>query len=227
MVESASPGPHQPWSPSALVPISPGPHQPWSPSALVPISPGPHQPWSPSALVPISPGPHQPWAPSALVPISPGPHQPWSPSGLVPISPGPHQPWSPSALVPISSGSHQPCSPSALVPISPGSNITVPSSSYSKHTHYGHHVAWTRPADLLVTNWDNGISAAFNVTVASPLNSNTITKAVMYSSAAARAAELRKHTQNDSKCAELRWKCIPLAVECYGVWGPEALKAFS
>ena len=46
----------------------------------------------------------------------------------------------------------------------------------------------------------------------------------MYSGAAARAAELRKHTQNDSKCAELS---IPLAVECYGAWSPEALKAFS
>ncbi|KAL5505320.1 hypothetical protein EMCRGX_G006734 [Ephydatia muelleri] len=82
-------------------------------------------------------------------------------------------------------------------------------------------------ADILVTNWDNGISAAFDVTVASPLNSSTITEAGMYSGAAARAAELRKHTQNDSKCAELSWKCIPLAVECYSAWGPEALKAFS
>ena len=38
----------------------------------------------------------------------------------------------------------------------------------------------------------------------------------MYSGAAARAAELRKYTQNDTKCAELSWKCIPLVVECYG-----------
>ena len=83
------------------------------------------------------------------------------------------------------------------------------------------------PADILVTNWDNGISAAFDVTVASPLNSSTLTEAGMYSGAAARAAELRKHTQNDSKCAELSWKCIPLAVECYGAWDPEVLKAFS
>eukprot|EP00731_Ephydatia_muelleri_P033832 Em0039g18a len=59
------------------------------------------------------------------------------------------------------------------------------------------------------------------------LLASTITEAGMYSGAAARAAELRKHTQNDSKCAELSWKCIPLAVECYGAWGPEALKAFS
>ena len=29
------------------------------------------------------------------------------------------------------------------------------------------------------------------------------------------------------KCAQLSWKCIPLAVESYGACGPEALKAFS
>ena len=92
---------------------------------------------------------------------------------------------------------------------------------------WGQESSRTRPVDILVTNWDNDISAAFDVTVASPLNSSTITEAGMYSGAAARAAELRKHTQNDSKCAELSWKCIPLAVECYGAWGPEALKAFS
>ena len=49
--------------------------------------------------------------------------------------------------------------------------------------------ARTRPADNLVTNWENGISAAFDVTVASPLNSSTITG--IYSGAAARAAALR------------------------------------
>ena len=94
---------------------------------------------------------------------------------------------------------------------------------------WGQESSRTHPADILVTNWDNGISAAFDVTVTSPLNSSTIMEAgmYMYSGAAARAAELRKHTQNDSKCAELSWKCIPLAVECYGAWGPEALKAFS
>ena len=92
---------------------------------------------------------------------------------------------------------------------------------------WGQESSRTRPADILVTNWDNGISAAFDVTVASPLNSSTITEAGMFSGAAARAAELRKHTQNYSKCAELSWKCIPLAVECYGAWGLEALKAFS
>ena len=101
------------------------------------------------------------------------------------------------------------------------------SSHLEVDSGWGQESSRTRPADILVTNWDNSMSAAFDVTVASPLNSSTIMEAGMYSGAVARAAELRKHTQNDSKCAELSWKCIPLAVECYGAWGPEALKAFS
>ena len=47
-----------------------------------------------------------------------------------------------------------------------------------------------------------------------------------HSGVAARAAEFRKHSEYDTKCAELSWKCIPLLVESYGAWGPEALKAF-
>ncbi|KAL5477912.1 hypothetical protein EMCRGX_G024767 [Ephydatia muelleri] len=87
---------------------------------------------------------------------------------------------------------------------------------------WGQESSRTRPADILVTNWDNGISAAFDVTVASPLNSSTITEAGMYSGAAAKAAELRKHTKNDSKCAELSWKCIPLAARLLSVSSPNA-----
>ncbi|KAL5496636.1 hypothetical protein EMCRGX_G012960 [Ephydatia muelleri] len=48
---------------------------------------------------------------------------------------------------------------------------------------WGQESSRTRQADILVTNWDNGISAAFEVTVASPLNSSTITEAGMYSGA--------------------------------------------
>ncbi|KAL5515138.1 hypothetical protein EMCRGX_G000263 [Ephydatia muelleri] len=40
-------------------------------------------------------------------------------------------------------------------------------------------------------------------------------------------AEARKHNANDSKCAELGWVCIPLAVESYGCWGAEAQQSFS
>ena len=40
----------------------------------------------------------------------------------------------------------------------------------------------------------------------------------MYSGIAAGAAESRKDSENDIKCAELSWKCIPLVVENYGAW---------
>ena len=44
--------------------------------------------------------------------------------------------------------------------------------------------------------------------------------------AALEAAELRKHTTNDTKCAELGWVCIPLVVESYGAWEREAQHCF-
>ena len=75
--------------------------------------------------------------------------------------------------------------------------------------------------------WDCGSSAAFDITVASPLNSINMLEAGMYQGVSAKAAEHRKHTENDPKCVELGWRCIPLAVESYGAWGPEALRAFS
>ena len=92
---------------------------------------------------------------------------------------------------------------------------------------WGQDCSRTHPVDILVTNWDNGISAAFEVTVTSPLNSSVIMEVGMYSGVAARAAEFRKHSENDTKCVPLSWKCIPLAVKSYDAWGPEALKAFS
>ena len=45
--------------------------------------------------------------------------------------------------------------------------------------------------------------------------------------AAAYAAELRKHVANDTRCQELGWTCIPLAVETCGNWGMEAQSVFS
>ena len=85
----------------------------------------------------------------------------------------------------------------------------------------------THPADILVTNWDCGTSAAFDITVASPLNAIDMLEADMSQDVSAKAAEQRNHSENDPKCVELGWRCIPLAVESYGLWGPEALRAFS
>ena len=45
---------------------------------------------------------------------------------------------------------------------------------------WGKDNARTRPADILVTNWDCGISAAFDITVTSPLNSPNMLEAGMF-----------------------------------------------
>ena len=58
----------------------------------------------------------------------------------------------------------------------------------------------------------------------SPLNSSLVVK---QSGVAARAAEKRKQLQNDAKCKQLGWRCIPLVVETYGAWGAEAIEVFS
>ena len=63
----------------------------------------------------------------------------------------------------------------------------------------------TRPADILVTNWDCGTSVFFDITVASPLNSINMLEAGMCQGVSAKAAEQRKHSENDPKCAALAW----------------------
>ena len=85
----------------------------------------------------------------------------------------------------------------------------------------------SRPADILVQDWDRGKPAAFDISVVSPLNSSVLSTVGARAGAASEAAELRKHTANDAKCAELGWVSIPLVVESYGAWGKEAQQSFS
>ena len=33
--------------------------------------------------------------------------------------------------------------------------------------------------------------------------------------------------ENDAKCKELGWICVPMEVEAYGAWGTEAMESFS
>ena len=61
----------------------------------------------------------------------------------------------------------------------------------------------SRPADNLVANWDRGFSAAFDVSVTSPLNPLHIVEAGISPGAAAKATEECKHRNNDAKCEEL------------------------
>ena len=62
---------------------------------------------------------------------------------------------------------------------------------------------------------------------ASPLTPVTLNNASTSVGAAAYAAELRKLVPNDTRCQELGWTCIPLAVETYGYWGMEAQSVLS
>ena len=100
------------------------------------------------------------------------------------------------------------------VKVEAGSNLS------KDHSH-------TRPADILVPNWSLGKPAAFDLSVTSPHNSNILLEAGFGAGQAARATEERKHEENDAKCKELGWVCVPMVVEAYGAWGTEAMESFS
>ena len=84
----------------------------------------------------------------------------------------------------------------------------------------------TRPADVLIAGWDRGKHVALDITVASSLCPAILLEASHHSGAAANGAELRKLNANSSKCTELGWTCIPVAVETFGHWGREAQECF-
>ncbi|KAL5515417.1 hypothetical protein EMCRGX_G000578 [Ephydatia muelleri] len=85
----------------------------------------------------------------------------------------------------------------------------------------------TRPADVLVQDWVRGSPAAIDITVTSPLTPAMLRDTSTSAWSAAYAAECRKHEAIDTKCQELGWTCIPLAVETFGHWGKEAQAVFS
>ena len=98
-------------------------------------------------------------------------------------------------------------------------------SQYSSGERGGGH-DHTRPADVLIAGWDRGKHAALDITVASPLCPAILPEASHHSGAAANGAELRKLNANSTKCTELGWTCIPMAVETFGHWGREAQECF-
>ena len=85
------------------------------------------------------------------------------------------------------------------------------------------HEAWqTCPANILIPNWELGKPAAVDLCITSSLNYKTLQVACVMPGSAAMQAEKRKHHSSDAKCLELGWVCIPLVVESFGCWGPEA-----
>ena len=57
------------------------------------------------------------------------------------------------------------------------------------------------------------------------INSNVLLEVGLAAVQAARATELRKHEENDAKCKELGWVCVPMVVE--GAWGTEAMESLA
>ena len=103
-------------------------------------------------------------------------------------------------------------------------HLSVKVEAGSNHTKDHSH---THPADILVPNWSTGKLAAFDLSVTSPPNSNVLLEAGLAAGQAARATEQSKHDENDVKCKELGWICVPMVVEAYGAWGTEAMESFS
>ena len=80
----------------------------------------------------------------------------------------------------------------------------------------------TRPADVLVPSWNLGKDAALDVTVVNPLNNINIEGAITTPGSVTTGASDRKHANNDQKCRDLGWECLPIVVTTYGEWGGEA-----
>ena len=72
-----------------------------------------------------------------------------------------------------------------------------------------------------------GRTAALDVSVTSSLNPQTLLEAGVTATAAALTTEEQKHDENDPKCSELGWVCIPVVAESYGAWGREATLLFT
>ena len=58
--------------------------------------------------------------------------------------------------------------------------------------------------------------AAFDLAVTSPLILSKLPEEFVTAGSAAFVTEVRKHQDNDVKCAELGWVSIPLVIEMYG-----------
>ena len=87
----------------------------------------------------------------------------------------------------------------------------------------------SRPADILLQNWNLGRPVALDISVVSPLNHSTLAEAGATFDAVLEATESRKHQANDEKCSGLGWVSTPLAIDSYGAcnWGKEASLFFA
>ena len=80
----------------------------------------------------------------------------------------------------------------------------------------------TRQPDVLIPTWSLGKAGAIDVTVVNPLNHSNLIGANTTVEDTLDQAESTKHKQNDTKCVELGWVCLPVATTPYGGWGTES-----
>ena len=72
------------------------------------------------------------------------------------------------------------------------------------------------PGDIFVPTWKAGKPAAFDVTVNSSLQSNSLTNAATKAGYALDAADERKYCLHDDNCAKMGITFVPLAIEVFG-----------
>jgi hypothetical protein len=82
-----------------------------------------------------------------------------------------------------------------------------------------------RPGDIFIRNWTMGRPAALDVTVTSPLQASLVSRAAEIDGAAANVRETSKDVKNAEACDEAGVDFIPLAVETFGGWAPQARAA--
>uniref|UniRef100_A0A1X7VC05 Uncharacterized protein n=1 Tax=Amphimedon queenslandica TaxID=400682 RepID=A0A1X7VC05_AMPQE len=85
----------------------------------------------------------------------------------------------------------------------------------------------SRPADVFLPHWIQGRPAALDVTVISPLQSQTLSQAASTQGAALRVAEHRKRVVHLEDCQRAGITFLPLAMETLGGWSRDAILSIS
>ena len=82
-----------------------------------------------------------------------------------------------------------------------------------------------RPGDILIPSWTSGMDTACDVTVISPLQALTVTKAAREAGSALDTRYRAKMSKYFDACREQGIHFLPLPVETLGAWHPLAIKA--
>ncbi len=81
-------------------------------------------------------------------------------------------------------------------------------------------VAGLRPADVLIHGWAGEQAVCLDVSVVNPLTPSALR---LWPGSAVREAEARKIRQSDALCKQNGLLFIPVVMETYGGFGPEAM----